>query len=304
MSVTFIVNPASANKATGKQWPAVSAQIREMGVEHDTRLTSAPGDATRLAADALRRGAKSVIAVGGDGTLNEVANGFFVDGGPAADVAMGLLPFGTGGDFRRTLGIPIDLEGAAAAIKSRNLRPVDVGEIEMTGLDGNPYRRRFINIADAGIGGVVVERVNRTSKALGGRISFQYAALMTLLTYKPQPVAVKTAEKEWAGKAQNVVVANCQYFGGSMHVAPQAQPDDGLFDVIVFGDIARFDAIKSMNSIYKAQHVHNPKVQAWRSAKVELTSEERVLVDVDGEMCGTLPATFTVLPKALQVIVP
>jgi YegS/Rv2252/BmrU family lipid kinase len=304
MTVAFVVNPASANGSTGKQWPAVSERLLAMGIELSSSLTGAPGDATRLAAEALRAGAESVVAVGGDGTLNEVANGFFSDGAPPAGRALGLLPFGTGGDFRRTLGIPVELEEAAQIIKARKLRPIDVGEIEMAGLDGKPYTRRFVNIADAGIGGVVVERVNRTSKALGGRASFQYAALMTLLTYKPQPVQVKTAEREWAGKAQNVVIANCQYFGGSMHVAPGAEPDDGMFDVIVFGDIARLQAIKSMNSIYKAQHVTNPKVQGWRSARVEVSSDERVLVDVDGEMCGTLPAIFSVLPKALPFIAP
>ena len=101
-----------------------------------------------------------------------------------------------------------------------------------------------------------------------------------------------------------MVVANCQYFGGSMHVAPRAEPDDGLFDIVVFGDIARFEAIKSINDIYKADHVKNPKVTTWRSSRVEVASDERVLIDVDGEMSGTLPAVFEVLPKAISVVVP
>jgi diacylglycerol kinase (ATP) len=299
----FVVNPASGNGSTGKQWDELSGRIRGLGLEHEALMTHAPGEATELAARAILEGADTVVAVGGDGTINEVANGFFA-GADAPSAALGLLPMGTGGDFRRTVGIPAEFEPAIHALRERKLRAIDAGRIEMTGLDGAPYVRHFVNIADAGIGGVVVERVNRTSKLLGGRVSFQYAAMMTLLGYKPQPVLVESAEGHFEGAAQNVVVANGQYFGGSMHVAPAAIPDDGLFDVVVFGNIARFEALRSINDIYSAKHLQNPKVTGWRSAEVKLSSAERVLVDVDGEMCGTLPATFTVVPKAIDLVVP
>jgi diacylglycerol kinase (ATP) len=304
VKAAFIVNPASANGTTGKRWPAIWERISAHGPEHSALLTARPGHATELAADALAAGADTLVAVGGDGTLSEVANGFFAGPEPYPNAALGLLPFGTGGDFRRTLGIPIDLDAAIECINGRRLRTIDVGRIEMQGLDGGSVVRFFINIADAGIGGVVVERVNRTSKVFGGKASFLYGSIATLLSYRPQLVEVKTAERSWAGRAQNVVVANGQYFGGSMHVAPAAEPDDGQFDLVIFGDIARLEAIRSINDIYKAKHVENPKVTGWRSSRVEVTSQERVLIDVDGEMCGTLPAVFEVLPKAISVVVP
>jgi YegS/Rv2252/BmrU family lipid kinase len=304
VKAAFIVNPASANGSTGKRWPAIWERISARGPEHSALLTARPGHATDLAAGALAAGVDTVVAVGGDGTLSEVANGFFAGAERYPQAALGLLPFGTGGDFRRTLGIPMDLDTAIESINARRLRSIDVGRIEMQGLDGGPLVRHFINIADAGIGGVVVERVNRTSKLFGGKASFMYASIATLLSYRPQEVAVNTAERSWSGRAQNVVVANGQYFGGSMHVAPAAEPDDGQFEVIVFGDIARFEAIRSINDIYKADHLKNPKVTGWRSGRVEVTSPERVLIDVDGEMCGTLPAVFTVLPRAMSVVVP
>src|SRR5258708_12661279 len=131
-----------------------------------------------------------------------------------------------------------------------------------------------------------------------------YASIATLLRYQAQVVRVTTAEQDWEGKAQNVVVANGQYFGGSMHVAPEAEPDDGLFDLVVFGDIARFEAIKSINDIYKADHVRNPKVTGWRSSRVEVSSDERVLIDVDGEMSGPLPPAFQVLPNPTSFVFP
>jgi YegS/Rv2252/BmrU family lipid kinase len=303
VKTVFVVNPASANGRTGKEWPRLSAKLKSLGVEHEAVMTRAPAEATELTARALADGADVVVAVGGDGTLNEVANGFF-KGKPPEASAIALMPYGTGGDFRRTLGIPTELEAVAEMLRKGNRRTIDAGRIDMQSLDDIPLTRHFVNIADAGIGGVVVERVNHASKVLGGRLTFQLVSLRTLLSYKPQPVEVMSEERNWEGRAQNVVVANCQYFGGSMHVAPGAKPDDGLFDVVVFGDIGGLEAIRSIQSIYKAQHVNNPKVTHWRTAELQLLSPERVLIDVDGEMCGTLPATFKVIPKALNVIVP
>jgi len=268
LKTVFVVNPASANGKTGKLWPELAAQVRAAGVDHEAVFTTGPGMATDLAARALADGADTVVGVGGDGTLNEVANGFLRDGKDHA-AALALLPQGTGGDFKRTLGIPADVPGAIDAIAARKLRRIDAGRIELKGLDGAPLTRWFINIADAGIGGVVVERVNRTTKLFGGKTSFMYASIATLLTYRPQAVVVESAEDHFEGRAQNVVIANCQYFGGSMHVAPRAEPDDGLFDIVVFGDIGGVEAIRSINDIYKADHVNNPKVRTWRSAEVK-----------------------------------
>jgi YegS/Rv2252/BmrU family lipid kinase len=304
VKTVFVVNPASGNASTGRQWDELSGRILGLGLDHQALITHTPGDATELAARAIREGASTVVAVGGDGTINEVANGFFVDGVDAAGTALGVLPMGTGGDFRRTVGIPEGFEPAIQALRERRLRRIDAGRIEMQALDGSPLTRHFVNIADAGIGGVVVERVNRTTKLFGGRISFQYAAMMTLLTFKPPAVRVESAEGRFDGRAQNVVVANGQYFGGSMHVAPRAVPDDGLLEIVVFGDIARFEALRSINDIYSAKHLENPKVQTWRTPHLRVSSDERVLIDVDGEMCGTLPATFTVVPAAIDLVVP
>lgn len=304
MKTVFVVNPASGNASTGRRWDELSGRILGLGLDHEALLTHAPGDATDLAARAIREGASMVVAVGGDGTVNEVANGFFAPGVDGSGTALGVLAMGTGGDFRRTVGIPDGFEPAIEALQHGRLRRIDAGRIEMTGLDGAPLTRHFVNIADAGIGGVVVERVNRTTKLFGGRASFQYAAMMTLLTFRPPVVRVESAEGHFEGRAQNVVVANGQYFGGSMHVAPRAVPDDGLFEIVVFGEIARLEALRSINDIYSAKHLENPKVRTWQTRELRVTSEERVLVDVDGEMCGTLPATFTVVPAAIDLVVP
>src|ERR1700737_2949867 len=175
MRTVVVVNPASANGTTGKRWPQVSKHISEHGLEHSSVLTSGPAEATRLSADALESGAQTVVAVGGDGTVSEVANAFFASGRSFDNAALGLLPFGTGGDYRRTLGIPLELEEAIEGLQGRKVRRIDVGRVEMEALDGGRTMRHFVNIADAGIGGVVVERVNRTTKLLGGEATFMFA---------------------------------------------------------------------------------------------------------------------------------
>jgi YegS/Rv2252/BmrU family lipid kinase len=304
VKTVFVVNPASANGRTGREWPGLSSKLTALGVEHQAVLTRAPAEATELTAIALADGAEVVVAVGGDGTLNEVANGFFLKGYPPERSAIALMPYGTGGDFRRTFGIPTELEKVAEMLRNDHRRRIDAGRIDMQSLDEIPLTRHFVNIADAGIGGVVVDRVNHSSKVLGGKLTFNLVSLRTLLTFKPPAVEVRSDERNWEGKAQNVVIANCQYFGGSMHVAPRAEPDDGKFDVVVFGDIGGLEAIRQIQDIYKAKHVRNPKVQTWRASEVEVLSGERVLIDVDGEMCGTLPAKFRVEPGALGLVVP
>src|SRR6202011_1714561 len=153
--VVFVVNPASANGRTGREWPDLSAKLKALGVDHEAVLTRAPAEATELTAVALAGGAEIVVAVGGDGTLNEVANGFFLKGDPPADSAIALMPYGTGGDFRRTFSLPTELAEVAQMLNGGGRRRIDAGRIDMQSLDDIPLTRHFINIADAGIGGGV-----------------------------------------------------------------------------------------------------------------------------------------------------
>jgi YegS/Rv2252/BmrU family lipid kinase len=301
----LVVNPHSAGGKTERRWPELRAQIQEAYGTFEERFTHAAGDATDLTREALRGGADLVVAVGGDGTTNEVVNGFFDGETPVAPKAsFGLIPAGTGGDFIKTLGIPRDTFAAAANLKSPP-RAIDVGRLHYVTDGGAPAVRYFINIASFGIGGLIDRYVNKSSKTFGGKVSFAVATLKAGARYKnPTVRLVLDGGPAREGKIYNVAVANGRYFGGGMKVAPDAALDDGWFDVITLGDFGFADLVFRGLDIYSGKHLRNPKVTVHRARKIEATPVDgaaEVLLDVDGEAPGRLPATFELLAGALQV---
>jgi YegS/Rv2252/BmrU family lipid kinase len=301
----LVVNPQSAGGKTERRWPELRATIQEAYGSFEERFTRAAGDATEMTRAALKNGAELVVAVGGDGTINEVVNGFFDgDKSLAPSAAFGIVPAGTGGDFIKTLGVPRDTFAAASNLKSP-ARAIDVGRLTYVTDDGATAVRYFINIASFGIGGMIDRLVNQSSKAFGGKVSFAVATLKAGAKYKNATVRLTLddgAVKE--GKIYNVAVANGRYFGGGMKVAPDAALDDGWFDVITLGDFGFADLIFRGLDIYSGKHLKNPKVTVHRARKIEATPVDgaaEVLLDVDGEAPGRLPAKFELLAGALNV---
>jgi YegS/Rv2252/BmrU family lipid kinase len=306
----IVVNPNSANGSLGRKWHHLAEIIRrEAGSFEDVR-TEGPGDATRLARQALEDGADRVVAIGGDGTINEVVNGFFRDGEPVAPEAeLGVIPFGTGGDFRKSVRIPKDTAKAAQILARGKTRRIDVGVIELTLREGGTDKRVFANIASFGISGMVDRLVNESSKALGGRLSFLIATARAGIKYDNQRVRLSFDGDDEAGvdmTINTVAVANGRYFGGGMHIAPDAELDDGWFDVVALGDMQLKDMLLRGHRLYAGSHLGMDKVSHRRAKKVRAEPLEGGVVelDVDGETPGILPATFTLLPKALRLVVP
>jgi diacylglycerol kinase (ATP) len=302
-----IVNPASAGGRTGRRWPAVAARLREAGLDFDAALTSRAGDAVELSRQAVREGRALVVAAGGDGTINEVVNGFFEDGEPVvAGTRLGVLPMGTGGDFRRTLGFPADVDEAAAVLRAGRVRRIDAGRATCALPGGGTTVRHFVNVADAGIGGDVVERVNRGRRLVNGEITFLLASIRTLLAWRNRPMRIVIDGRARELVAQQVVVANCQCYGGGMRVAPGAQPDDGLLDVVIAGDLGIWENVRGLRRIRSGTHLGagDPKLSHALAERVEVSSPELVRVDADGEQPGVLPAVFEVQPAALDVVCP
>jgi YegS/Rv2252/BmrU family lipid kinase len=300
-----VVNPHSAGGKTEKRWPELREIIHEAYGPFDAHFTSAPGSATVLAREALQRGAELVVAMGGDGTINEVVNGFF-DGtrAIAPQAAFGVIPAGTGGDFIKSLGTSRDVRIAAEQLKAAVPRAIDVGRLTFIGHDGKQSVRHFINIASFGISGVVDRYVNSSSKMLGGTLSFAMATLRAGLTYKNARVRLQLdGAPPREGAIYNVAVANGRYFGGGMKVAPEAALDDGLFDVVAMGDFGFSDLLLRGLDIYSGKHLTNPKVTVHRARRVEATpvNGAEILLDVDGEQPGRLPATFEIVSGGLKV---
>jgi YegS/Rv2252/BmrU family lipid kinase len=248
-----------------------------------------------------------VVAAGGDGTIHEVANGFFESGlAIHTSTRLGILPMGTGGDFRRTFSIPLDPAAAARVLQAGRTRRIDAGKVTCALVSGARHTRIFVNIADAGVGGDVVNRVNRSTKRLGGELTFKLAVIRSLLAWTNKPMRVLVDGELVEDVCQSVVVANCRFFGSGMQMAPMAVPDDGELDVIVIGDVGRFYSISKLQAIRSGRHLRDgdPRLHVLRGRSVQVESPQEVLLDVDGEQPGMLPATFEVMPGSIELIVP
>jgi diacylglycerol kinase (ATP) len=233
-----------------------------------------------------------IVVVGGDGTLNEVVNGL---AGSGAEVAV--LPNGTGQDFGRTHGIPTRFDDAVRVALDGTPRELDLGRAVFSGGEA----RVFANVGSVGMSGAVARRANSTSKRLGGRTVFYYALVREFAVWKNTEVTVGYDGGERRGKMHDVIVANGRWHGGGMKLAPDAQADDGLFDVVLIGDVTKLDFVTTSPKLYSGGHVHHPRVDVLRSAAVTVDAEEQLPVELDGEVSGTTPVRFEVLPGALRL---
>lgn len=307
-----IINPASAGGATRDAWPAIASSLRTHFGAFACAFTSAKGDATLIAARETQAGRRLVIACGGDGTISEVANGILQAG---AGAELGVLPSGTGGDFRRTLGISDRTAEAARALREGRARRMDVGRVAFRNDAGEVEKRYFLNVASLGMGGAVVERVKEkplawlpanAARMLGGRVAFAAAALQTTLSFSPRTVEIRLDEHPaFRLRLVNLCIANARYFGGGMKVAPTARLNDGLLDIVSIGDMSALSVLANSYRIYLGTHLGLQKVEHTRAKKLTVNAtgdgDENVMLEVDGELAGRLPATFEVVPDALLV---
>jgi YegS/Rv2252/BmrU family lipid kinase len=227
-----------------------------------------------------------------------------VNGVAGRGVELATIPLGTGMDFGRTYGIPTRFDDAVRVALDGDVRTVDAGRVRYRTWSGGEEVRWFANVGSVGMSGAVAQRANGMSKALGGRVTFFYALTRVFLEWENTDVSVKLDDGERHGRMHDVVVANGVWHGGGMMLAPDARPDDGVFDVVLIGDVGKVDFLTTAPKIYKGRHVAHPKVEVVRSARVEVTAGEHLPIEVEGEQVGTTPATFEVVPGALRVRVP
>jgi len=300
----LIVNPASANGRTGRHFDRVARAVQAALGDFDSSFTRRPGDAVALARRAAESGVGLVVAVGGDGTASEVIDGLVEPGrGARPDLVFGFIPCGTGGDLSRTLGCPADPVQAARVLSARAERVVDVARVELTGHDGRTVVRHFANVGGAGIAGQVVRHAERMGKALGGKATFMLAAARALVGWRDQPVRWRIDGGDWSDESiTSLSVCNGRFFGGGMMVAPGARMDDGLFDVTLWQGFGISDFVLRKGMLYDGTHLRLRNTRTFRGSVVEIEPRgvDPVLLDVDGEQPGMLPARFTVVPGALR----
>jgi YegS/Rv2252/BmrU family lipid kinase len=302
-----IVNPHSGGGATGKRWRAVEARLREVLGSVEVEATRGPRDAGRLAREGVRAGVERLVVAGGDGTTSEVINGL-LGADLAHHVDLGLLPLGTGGDFSRTLGIPRDLDGALECLVAGKPRRVDAGRIRFRGHDGEPTWSFFANLASVGISALVVKLVSESARPLGGTVAYLTATLRALARYRAPEVQVQVrldGEDFYQGPLLLGAVANGRYFGGGMEIAPDARPDDGLFDVVLAENIPMGRLLSQLPLLYRGRLLEVKGIHHRRGRIVEFDAEPGAAgIEVDGEPLGGLPVRVELLPGALSVLGP
>jgi YegS/Rv2252/BmrU family lipid kinase len=295
MSVV-IVNPASAKGSTAEAWPQIASDLRSQFGSFRALFTKRRGDAATLANEAARKGEEFIIACGGDGTISEVANGILSSG---KDAELGVLPSGTGGDFRRTLEIPSRSRDAAKILRTGRTVRIDVGRVSYTDAAGSDATCYFVGVASCGMSTKVIERVKTDN------VSFASALMKTAMRNEPTRLVIQLDDAhERHLVVSNLCIANARYFGGGMRIAPDAKLTDGKFDIISVGDLSAWKIFTSAPRVYTGSHLSMSEVSHTLARKISVRPAERdaeVLLEVDGELPGRLPATFQIIPQALRL---
>ncbi|TMF64663.1 MAG: diacylglycerol kinase family lipid kinase [Chloroflexi bacterium] len=283
-----IVNPAAGNGAGQRLAARIARTLRDAGLRVEIERTPAQGEGARLAREAAEAGYGMVIAVGGDGTANEIANGLVGSG-----TALALYPIGAGNDFARALGYPRRRRDVPRFIRTARRRTIDVG-------DANG--RVFLNAAGVGIDGHVAERVVATVRIVGPGLGWFAGALAGIATYQPIPMRVLIDGELHSGRFLTVVAANATHFGGGMRVAPQAELDDGQLDVVLAGDLGKRESLLALAKLYRGTHVNGTTITTQRARVVEIELAQPAASELDGEVTRVQNLSIRVRPRALDVI--
>lgn len=301
--VFAVVNPAAGSGRGRALWPEVAERLRALGFAYEFEGTQGPRTAESFTRQALRAGAEMIVAVGGDGTLNEVANGFFLDGVPVRpDASLAMIPAGSSSDLARGLGIPMGV-GAVQLLREGQIREIDVGRASYV-QKGQPFTRYFLNQADLGIGARIAQRAV-PFKALGGSLAFFLASVAALTDPRPWTGQIRLDD----GPQENLevlttVVAVGPFTGGGMRIAPGARWDDGLFDIVAIGSMPVPELLAQFPRVYLGTHLSHPQVQHWQAREVTIETQDAPELELDGEVVGTGPVQFCLLPNALRMHLP
>ncbi len=302
-----VVNPASGSGRPARAWPPLKRWLEALGLRVEEHRTGRPGDATLIARWLLQQGARELIVVGGDGTLNEVVNGYLdEDGQPLArDAVLTIVPCGTGRDFPRLFGITRP-EQVVSLLRDGEVCWVDAGVVEYRGLSGRPERRYFVNMADVGLGAETAAWVSGSHKMFGGFLAYLVGAARTILRYRSRPLELWVDDElVHRGPALMVALANGRFHAGGMRIAPMASVTDGLLEVFILREVSRWQVLISLlPAVYSGRHLGHPAVEHWTAHHAEIRAPEPLRIEMDGEQPGTTDARASVLQRAIAIRVP
>jgi diacylglycerol kinase (ATP) len=296
-----IVNPAAGASTTYKKWSLIHSLLKSTGLAFDYQFTEGKGHGIELAREAAERGYDFMVAVGGDGTIHEVANGI-MQSPNIAKAALGIVGTGTGGDLVRSIGLPHDYALACSKLTSEHRMTVDLGLVQYV-QNKQAKQRFFINSAGIGFDATVVKATEQLPKFFGGTLPYLVGLAHSFIGYKNKTVTIRIGEMIEKIRVLSIVVANGGYFGGGMHVAPEARLDDSLLDTVIVGDFGKIELLKTFPRVYKGTHLSHPKIRLEKVTSISIESSKSFLLHADGELLGEGPASFSILPGALNLVI-
>ena len=298
-----IVNPNAGNGKGKKDWEKISNLLKNKALPYTVKFTEKKGHAIHFTIDGIASGYRKIITVGGDGTLNEVVNGVFLSRVcPTTDISLALIPVGTGNDWGRMFGIPLDYEKAIDIICENKQMLHDAGLVSF--FEGSEKRERyFINIAGLGFESVVVKRTNdQKDKGHGGKLIYFYNLLMSLISYKNTKAEIIIDGEIINADVFSLNVGNGRYCGGGMRQTPRAIPDDGLLDVTIINGMGKFEIIRNLKILYDGTILQHPKIDGYKCKNVKVSSKSVMFTEADGESLGQTPAEFNIIPDGIKIV--
>ncbi|MGA1976272.1 MAG: diacylglycerol kinase family protein [Bacteroidales bacterium] len=299
----LIVNPNAGNGKGKKDWNRISELLHREQIRFTAVFTERKGHAIEFAQDAVNAGFRKIISVGGDGTLNEVVNGIYIQKACSPkETVIGMIPVGTGNDWGRMFGIPLVYEGAIRVIREFKTMLHDVGLI--TYFSGEEQKKRyFINIAGLGFEALVVKKTNRQKdRGRSNQTIYFFNLLTSLISYKITKTHITIDDKTIDSNIFSINVGNGRYCGGGMRQTPDALPDDGLLDITVIREMGRIEIIKNLKILFDGTILSHPKVDGYRSNNLKVTSESILFAEADGESLGHTPVEFSIIPGGISVV--
>jgi diacylglycerol kinase (ATP) len=300
----IIANPASAQGAVQRNWPKIEALLQEMGFSYSIQFTEKRGHATRLAEEAILKGHRKILGIGGDGTNHEIINGFFNQQQvPVTDIAYSMLPSGTGNDWARSYQIPIDPRKRLSRLLEGKTVFQDIGHVRYW-LDGKEQSRYFVNVAGMAYDGFIGKKIDNYRGVIHNKLQYLAMVARYLMEFTPELLQVSFGQQQLQDKYYTVNVGLCKYSGGGMQLVPHAIPDDGLFALTLAGQLAKWEVLLQTPRFYNGKLLEHPKVQGFQCPEVKVThlGSTPSPLEADGEYLGETPAVFTLLPKALKVV--
>jgi len=306
MSVPYakvIVNPVAGGGSVRREWPRIGRQMRDVGLRFDHEFTADARHAIEIARQAADSGYGYLVAVGGDGTVSEVANGILAST-HSGNTILGIVSAGTACSFARSLGIPLDYASACSLLTGQGRALIDVGGVRCWN-QGQLVRRFFLNAAGAGFNAAVVDAWKRLPNRFGHQVNLRMRTaegVRHIFTHRNKWIKLQIGDQLETIHSCAVVVANGSYIADGMQIAPHAMLNDGLLDIVIVGDVSKSELLKIWPTLYRGSHVEHPKIRVRKTENVTIESDKQILVEADGNIIGEIPASFWVIPAALTAV--